>query len=77
MSGTIEWLRKNNVPVTREHYFGATWLTPEWDWRLPLPAEMESELPKCVQFPRWGELSQAELDLIFRDVPDEYMSRYL
>ena len=75
--GIVEWLRKNNIPVTREHYFDAAWLTPDWDWNLPLPAEMEAELPEEVRFPNYDNLTQAELDLIFEGVDEKYMEKYL
>jgi uncharacterized lipoprotein YmbA len=44
----LNYLKKNNIPVTRQSYIEYNWLG-QYDWRKPLPAELEAELPKELQ----------------------------
>lgn len=45
---TLEYLKKNNIPVTRENYVGLNFLG-DYDPKEALPAELEADLPKELQ----------------------------
>ena len=74
--GVLEYMREKGFSIDRKTYFElAFW--GDWDYTLPLPAEMEAEIPEEVQFPNWGNLTQSELDLIFEGVDEAYLEKYL
>lgn len=45
---TVEYLKENGLPVTRENYINTNWLG-EYDPAEPLPAELEASLPEELQ----------------------------
>lgn len=44
----IEYLKDNDIPVTRENYIGLNWMG-DYDPSEPLPPELEMELPEELQ----------------------------
>lgn len=44
----LDFMKKNNIPVTRENYIGLNW-AGEYDAAKPLPAELEADLPEELQ----------------------------
>lgn len=42
-----QYMKKNDVPLTRENYIELNW--PQVDPKEPLPAELEAELPEEFQ----------------------------
>jgi hypothetical protein len=45
---TLDYLKKNKIPVTRENYIGLDF-AGDYDPKQPLPAELEASLPKELQ----------------------------
>ena len=58
MDSVLEYLRDNDIPVTRENYIGLNWMG-EYDPTQPLPAELEAELPEGLQMSE-GEPQEEE-----------------
>lgn len=56
MDYTLEYLKENNLPVTRENYINVNWMG-DYDPAEPLPAELEASLPEELQLK--GEESNA------------------
>lgn len=54
----LEYLRDNDIPVTRANYIGLNWMG-EYDPAQPLPAELEAELPEGLQMHE-GEAQEEE-----------------
>jgi hypothetical protein len=48
MDHVEEYLKKNNIPVTRPNYVNLNW-AGDADPSKPLPAELEASLPKELQ----------------------------
>lgn len=48
MDHVLEYMKKNNIPVTRENYVLINWLG-EYSADEELPAELEAELPTELQ----------------------------
>ena len=48
MDYTLEYLKKNGIPVTRENYIGLNW-AGDYDSKQALPAELEASLPEELQ----------------------------
>jgi hypothetical protein len=44
----IEYMKENDIPVTRDNYIGLNWLG-DYDPSEPLPAELEADLPEELQ----------------------------
>ncbi len=45
---TLEYLKKNEIPVTRANYVEVNWMG-DYDPKEPLPAELEAEIPEELQ----------------------------
>jgi len=52
----LEWMKKHNVPITRENYLAINYLgnVPE------IGPEVESELPEELQLPEWRDEGDEE-----------------
>jgi hypothetical protein len=48
MDELLEYMKKNNIPLTRENYIGLNW-AGDLDPAKPLDAELEADLPKEIQ----------------------------
>ena len=55
----IEYLKENDIPVTRESYIGLNWMG-QYDPKQPLPAELEAELPEELQLHEESEEESEE-----------------
>lgn len=45
---TLDYLKKNDIPVTRENYVALNWMG-DYSADKPLPAELEASLPASLQ----------------------------
>ena len=50
MDSVVEYLKKLNLPVTRENYIAINWMG-DYPANKPLPAELEASLPEELQWP--------------------------
>lgn len=48
MDYTLEYMKKNNLPMTRANYVGLNW-AGDYDSSRPLPAELEASIPAEFQ----------------------------
>ncbi len=48
MDYTLEYMKKNGIPMTRANYVGLNWMG-DYDPARPLPAELEASIPKEFQ----------------------------
>lgn len=48
MDYTLNYMKENNIPLTRENYIEINWMG-DYKADEPLPAELEAELPKQFQ----------------------------
>ncbi len=48
MDHLLNYMKKNNIPITRENYINANWMGDR-DPDQQLPPELETELPEQIQ----------------------------